>query len=73
MKKIKISVGDFSYPSPRTGSIESNSGYGSSLAEGLELHQELQADRKAMDPSYKAEVRTLYSFVRGDYEFKVEP
>lgn len=72
MKKIKLSLGLFSLPSPRSGSIESNSGYGGSLSEGIELHQELQTDRKAMDPAYTAEVKTVYTFTKGEYEFQVE-
>jgi DNA excision repair protein ERCC-2 len=71
-KRIRISVREFALPSPRTGSIDSHSGYGRSALDGIEIHQQVQAKRKREDDLYEAEVKTARIFARGNYEFFVE-
>jgi DNA excision repair protein ERCC-2 len=71
-KRIRLSVRDFALPSPRTGSIDSYSGYGRSALEGMEIHQEVQAKRAKADDRYESEVKTVQIFTRGKYEFFVE-
>src|SRR5690606_35013241 len=68
----KLALRDFALPSPRTGHIETNSGYGSSLQEGMELHQLIQKKKASEDSSYKAEVKITHEFERADFKFIVE-
>lgn len=71
-KIVKLSIRDFGMPSPRTGSIDSYSGYRSSPLEGIELHQEVQKKRALEDPEYEAEVKLGHTFERGGYQFQIE-
>jgi DNA excision repair protein ERCC-2 len=71
-KEVKLSIRDFAMPAPRTGSIDSMSGYGRSSLEGIELHQLVQGKRENAFPEYRAEVKTTHTFSRGEYDFVVE-
>ena len=68
---ITLPLGDFALPVPRSGSIESHSGYGPSAADGQEIHQRVQRRRCKGDPSYQAEVPVSGRFERGGYLFQV--
>lgn len=73
MKKIYMGVAEFAIPSPLTGSIESNSGLGpNSMQKGIELHQKIQAKRKAECADYIPEVRISHEFQFEDFSFEVE-
>jgi len=72
MKPIAIALRDFALPSPRRGSIEPHSGYGSAAAEGREIHLRVQKKRKKSDPSYQPEVPVSSLFERGGYQFRVD-
>jgi DNA excision repair protein ERCC-2 len=73
MKKISMGVQEFALPSPLTGSIEANSGMGpNSLQKGIELHLQIQAQRKREYPDYVAEVRISHEFQFEDFSFEVE-
>ncbi len=71
-KLVRLSIRDFAMPAPRTGSIDSYSGYRSSTLEGIEIHQAVQKKRAEEDPEYEAEVSLSHTFERGGYQFQVE-
>jgi DNA excision repair protein ERCC-2 len=71
VKKIAVAISDFAVPAPRQGSIDVYSGYGRALETGLEIHQRLQADRKAKNSNYQAEVPIAQSFEAGGFQFDV--
>lgn len=71
MKLILISVRDFALPVPRTGSIETHSGYGRASADGQQIHAQIQALRADTCENYRSEVALSHDFVRGDYTFRV--
>jgi DNA excision repair protein ERCC-2 len=72
MKKIiKIGVADFALPAPRVGSIEQYSGFGRGAVIGIELHQKIQAARRASHADYQAEVKTSHRFEIDNYSFEV--
>ena len=71
MKKISIGVSDFALPSPRKGSIDSNSGLGRSQQLGQEIHIKVQMQRAATDPLYEAEKPTSQMFECAEYTFEV--
>jgi DNA excision repair protein ERCC-2 len=71
VKQITLSVGEFALPVPRVGSIESNSGYGRGSADGLLIHQAVQAQKKEVDDKYLAEVKISGTFTKGEFEFTV--
>jgi DNA excision repair protein ERCC-2 len=70
-KLILVAIRDFALPVPRTGSIESQSGYGRA-AEGREIHVRVQKKRAKADPSYEAEVAISREFERAGYRFRIE-
>ncbi len=70
-KIIKIGVADFALPAPRVGSIEQYSGFSRGALIGMELHQRIQAARKAAHADYQAEVKTVQRFDAEDYCFEV--
>src|SRR5512143_2041173 len=72
LKLISVALRDFALPVPRTGSIESYSGYGRAAAEGREIHVRVQKRRAKSDPSYESEVAVSCSFDRESYRFQVE-
>ncbi|KAB0668377.1 ATP-dependent DNA helicase [Oryzomonas sagensis] len=63
---------DFALPAPRTGSIETHSGYGRQAAEGQEIHVRVQRQRVKADPAYQAEVPISGLFEREGYAFRVD-
>src|SRR5687768_12748875 len=72
LRRIRLSVRDFAVPAPRTGSIDSHSGYGRSAMDGIEIHQRVQAKHVSEDDRYEAELKTARIFTRGDDELFVE-
>ena len=72
MKIIRLSVSEFALPSPRTGSIESQSGLSNAMEVGLELHREIQAQRQQEFAEYKSEVRIAHEFERDGYRFVID-
>jgi len=71
-KLITIPLRDFALPVPRTGSIEAQSGYGRSAAEGQEIHARVQKKRAKADPLYQPEVAVSCQFDREGYRFRVD-
>lgn len=71
MRKIHLDLRQFALPCPRSGSIETNSGYGPPPLSGQEIHQLLQARREQEIPGYASEVRLSHSFHREPYVFHV--
>lgn len=71
LKKVNISIGEFALPSPRTGSIDSLSGYGRTTELGIEIHQQVQKRRAKDYEDYEAEVPIAMEFERGPYLFRV--
>ena len=70
-KRVALAVRDFALPSPRVGSIETNSGYGSASASSQELHALAQSARASEVRGYETEKRVSLSFARGGYEFVI--
>jgi len=70
MKVIALSIRDFAVPVPRTGSIETHSGY-ARAQEGQEIHQLVQQKRMEVEPSYEAEVSLSRDFEREGFLFRV--
>jgi DNA excision repair protein ERCC-2 len=72
MSTLRLSIRDFSVPCPRTGSIDSHSGYARASLEGIEIHQQTQAKHANADPLYEAEVKTTQRFEKDGYTIEVE-
>jgi DNA excision repair protein ERCC-2 len=72
MKTIRLSVSEFALPSPRTGSIESQSGLSNAMEVGLELHREIQESRQQEYAEYKPEVRISHEFERDGFRFIID-
>lgn len=70
-KLVTLSVREFALPVPRTGHIESNSGYGRATADGLEIHQRVQRLREQTEDGYEAEVTLTHEFEGAPYRFKI--
>ena len=68
---ITLPLCEFALPVPRTGSIETFSGYGRSTSDGQEIHLRVQRARTRSDPSYQAEVPVSRTFERNGYRFQV--
>jgi DNA excision repair protein ERCC-2 len=71
VKKVTLSVGEFSVPAPLRGSIDAHSGFGRATELGQEIHQRVQEKRKKDFPDFEAERAVKFSFFRGEYEFEV--
>ncbi|MBC8019452.1 MAG: ATP-dependent DNA helicase [Verrucomicrobia bacterium] len=71
-KLITIPLRDFALPAPRSGSMETHSGYSRSAAEGQEIHVRVQKQRAKADPLYQAEVPVSCLFERGGYSFRID-
>lgn len=71
MRKIHLDVRQFALPCPRTGSIETHSGYGAPPLSGQEIHQIVQRQKMRENSGYEAEKKISYSFVEAPYEFEV--
>ncbi len=72
LKLIPVAIRDFALPVPRTGSIETHSGFGRAAVEGQEIHLRVQRKRARSDPSYEAEVAISRSFEREGYRFRID-
>ena len=72
MKIIKLALQEFAMPAPRRGSIEPSSGFSTSMQKGIELHQQVQAERIAEIPDYQSEVSIFGSFDKEEYTFEVK-
>ncbi len=72
MKLITVPLRDFALPVPRTGSIETHSGYGRAASDGQEIHLRLQKKRARADASYQAEVPVSGLFDREGYRFRID-
>jgi DNA excision repair protein ERCC-2 len=72
LKLIILPLRDFALPVPRSGSIETHSGYGRAAAEGQEIHVRVQKKRARADASYQAEVPVSGLFDREGYRFRID-
>lgn len=68
--KIQLAVRQFALPCPRSGSIETHSGY-SAPQMGQEIHQMIQARRVEEVPGYEPEKKLSMVFTRKPYTFIV--
>lgn len=71
MRTIPLSVREFGLPCPRTGSIETHSGYGTPPTSGQEIHQTIQRQRLKTVPGYVAEKKISGEFTQGPYKFEI--
>lgn len=71
MKRVKLSIRDFAFPVPRTGSIDALSGYGRATQAGIETHQRVQELRLSEHHNYVAEKSITHEFERDGYVFEV--
>jgi len=73
MKKgaLQLSITEFAVPSPRSGSIESESGYGALPMVGTEIHQEIQAERLREGGTYVIEKWVTHTFQTSPYPVTV--
>jgi DNA excision repair protein ERCC-2 len=71
-KLITIPLHGFALPVPRSGSIDAQSGYGRSTAEGREIHVRVQKKRAKADPLYQAEVPVSCLLEREGYRFRID-
>ncbi len=70
MKKVRLSVQEFAWPSPLRGSIEGGSGLMNAAQKGIEFHQLIQEERKREFDHYKAEVPCGFDF-EDEYIFSI--
>jgi len=71
MKTLSLAISDFAVPSPRSGSIEAYSGYGSLPNLGVEIHQEIQTRRQKEHPGYQAEKWVTHTFTQEKFKIQV--
>jgi DNA excision repair protein ERCC-2 len=71
MRSLYLAITDFALPVPRSGSIETHSGYGPLPTTGLELHQLIQRERQSQHPEYQAEVQISHTFQTEKNRFHV--
>jgi DNA excision repair protein ERCC-2 len=71
MKTIYLAITDFALPVPRTGSIETHSGYGPLPQNGMDLHALVQRERRAEFPEYESEVKISHMFKSSKNTFMV--
>jgi DNA excision repair protein ERCC-2 len=71
LKKVSLSIGDFSLPVPRRGSIDVLSGYGRTTQIGIEIHQKVQKERAKDFSNYEAEVPIALEVERGKFLFRI--
>ena len=71
MKTIQLAITEFALPAPRTGSIETYSGYGPIPNVGAELHALVQDQRMFDNPSYISEKWTAHTFEKDGYKITV--
>lgn len=66
MKAIPLAISDFAVPSPRSGSIETYSGFGALPMVGTEIHALVQIQRQKDFSGYQVEKWVTYGFNCGD-------
>jgi DNA excision repair protein ERCC-2 len=71
VNKIKLGVTEFALPAPRRGSIDLYSGFARGAERGLEIHQEVQRQRRIEFSDYQAEVAVTREFRWEGYEFEI--
>jgi DNA excision repair protein ERCC-2 len=71
MRKVPLSVREFGLPCPRTGSIETHSGYGPPPTSGQEIHQVIQRQRLKEISGYVPEKKISCEFTQGKYTFVI--
>jgi DNA excision repair protein ERCC-2 len=71
VRKVQLSARQFAIPSPRIGSIETHSGYGTSPFSGQEIHSLIQDRRGREMPNYIPEKWLTHTFDRKPYSFVV--
>lgn len=71
MKKYSLSVIEFALPSPRTGSIDTYSGFGLASKQAIKKHQEIQLLKHKENPNYQSEVSITNRFVYKRKQFQV--
>lgn len=62
MKQVSFSLVEFAQPSPKTGSIDSYTGFSEAAKRGLEIHKRLQDEKAETHPHYQAEVPIAHTF-----------
>jgi len=70
-KRLTIGVREFALPAPRTGSIETHSGFASPTNSGQEIHQSIQRERQQERGDYQAEYKVSFVFKAADWDFNV--
>jgi DNA excision repair protein ERCC-2 len=70
-QNISLGVRDFALPVPRSGSIETHSGYGPLPITGQEVHDEFLRKRKRSIVGYQTEVRLKHIFERDELQVSV--
>lgn len=68
---LQLSVTEFAVPSPRLGSIESESGFGGLPMVGSDIHQEIQAGRLREGGAYAVEKWVTHTFACEPYAVTV--
>ncbi|MBX3021819.1 MAG: ATP-dependent DNA helicase [Bdellovibrionales bacterium] len=71
MKNLQLSITEFAVPSPRSGSIETYSGYGGLPNLGTAIHMEIQAQRMTEYPGYVSEKWVTHNFETAKYRITV--
>src|SRR5690349_11514597 len=71
MKNLQLSITEFAVPAPRTGSIDTYSGYGGLPNLGSAIHLEIQTRRMTEYPGYVAEKWVTHNFETSKYRFTV--
>lgn len=71
VQTISLGVRDFALPIPRSGSIETHSGYGPLPITGQEVHDEFLRKRKAALTAYQTELRIKHTFSQDGYQIAV--
>lgn len=71
MKKYYLSVIEFALPSPKTGSIDTYSGFGLASTQAIKKHQEIQLSQQKENPNYQSEVSITNRFIYKRKQFQV--
>lgn len=70
-RSLQLSITDFAVPSPRLGSIESESGFGPLPMVGTQIHQQIQAERLREGGAYVAEKWVTHAFELERYKITI--
>jgi len=71
LKKVAIGVTEFALPSPLRGSIDVVSGFGRASEVGIEIHQQVQAQRAIWYQNYRSEVQITHSIDSEEFLFEI--